>query len=421
MPPPVATALQSAPSPADIVATAQGLVPYLRAEAASCEAERRVSDRTIAMLTESRLFDIVKPRRYGGWEMGWDVFADAVIAIATGCGSTGWVYSVVGGHGPIVARFGTDFMDEMWGAEPNALVSSSRRLAGEVAPVPGGYRGGGIAGFSSGCLNADWVLVENMPVSGEARPLTILLPIADVEILDTWHAMGLAGTGSHDVRFRDVFIPAHRTWFPGKAPQGDAIDGPIFRFPHLGGPFALPSVLLGIAIAGIEHFSALPHGRAARQGGSMADQQSMQMRIGESAVELDAALALLRLKVRELMRALSDESIAPKGEHAVLPPGGVSARYDQAVSTYIAHTAYRALDRLMVAAGANQLLLSEPFQRCFRDALAGLQQPSNNWDGGRTNGGRDLLDRFKPASAALPSIHGTAQILQSSKQRNRPS
>jgi len=67
------------------------------------------------------------------------------------------------------------------------------------------------------------------------------------------------------------------------------------------------------------------------------------------------------------------------------------------------------------------LLLSEPFQRCFRDALAGLQQPSNNWDGGRTNGGRDLLDRFKPASAALPSIHGTAQILQSSKQRNRPS
>jgi alkylation response protein AidB-like acyl-CoA dehydrogenase len=358
---------------------------------------------------------VVKPRRYGGYEMGWDVFAEAVLTIASGCGSTGWVYSVVGGHAPVVARFGTDFLDELWGGNPDALVSSSRRVAGEIAPVAGGYRGGGVASFSSGCLNVDWVLVEGMPVAGEARPLTILLPVADIQILDTWHVIGLAGTGSHDFRFRDAFIPAHRTWFPGKPPQGEALDGPLFRTPYLGGPFALPSVVLGIAIAGLEHFAALTQGRSARQGGGLADLQSMQMRIGESAVEIDAALALLRVKLREMMATLSDNPPDSGGERAVLPAGGVSHGHDLAVSSFIAHTAYGALNRLMIAAGAGQLAASEPFQRCFRDALAGIQQPSNNWDNGRTIGGRDLLQHFAGARPSRRS-RDDAPVLRSSKQ-----
>jgi 3-hydroxy-9,10-secoandrosta-1,3,5(10)-triene-9,17-dione monooxygenase len=401
-----------------VIEAARALVPYLRDEAARCEAERRVSDRTIEKLLRAGLFDVVKPRRYGGLELGWDVFAEAVIAIASGCGSTGWVYSVVGGHAPVVARFGTAFLDELWGPNPAALVSSSRRSAGELTPVAGGYRGSGTAAYSSGCLNVDWVLIEGMPVAGETRPLTIVMPVADVEILDTWHAIGLAGTGSHDFRFRDAFVPAHRTWFPGKPPVGDALDGPLFRTPYLGGPFALPSVVLGIAIAGLEHFAALTQGRPARQGGGLADQQSMQMRMGESAVEVDAALALLRVKLTEVMAALSGAPADRSGERAVLPPGGASHGHDLAASSFFAHTAYGALNRLMVAAGAGQLALSEPFQRCFRDALAGIQQPSNNWDNGRTAGGRELFQHFAAAGGSR-RVRDDAPALRSSKQIGR--
>jgi 3-hydroxy-9,10-secoandrosta-1,3,5(10)-triene-9,17-dione monooxygenase len=314
-------------------------------------------------------------------------------------------------------------MDEMWGANAHALVSSSRRAAGEIAPVAGGYRGSGVAVFSSGCLNADWVIVEGMPVAGEERPLTIVLPVTEIEILDTWHVVGMAGTGSHDFRFRDVFIPAHRTWFPGKTPQGGTLDGPLFRTQFLGGPFALPSVVLGIALAGLEHFAAMTHGRKARNGGTMADEQAMQMRIGEAAIELDAARALIRTKLRELMATLSREPLARGAERDELPAGGVSQRYDQAASSFIAHAACRALNRLMMAAGAGQLALSEPFQRCFRDALAGLQQPSNNWDTGRTGAGREVLERFRPARDEVPppARRETATVLLSSKQRRASS
>lgn len=389
--------MRDVPRAAEIIDVARALVPFLRAQAAQCEAERRVSSTVIDKLLASGLFNVVKPRRYGGYEMGWDIFSDVVLTIASGCGSTGWVYSVVGGHAPVVARFGTALMDEIWSENPDALIASSRRASGAIAPVAGGYRGSAVGAFSSGCLNANWVIVEGVPVEGQNRALTVVLPVADLEILDTWKVIGLAGTGSHDIRFHDAFIPEHRTWYPGKTPHGDALEGPLYRTLFLGGPFALPSVVLGIAIAGLEHFVALTHQRTSRQGGSLADLPSMQMRIGESAIELDAALALLRAKLKELMATLSSATQDQAGERIVLPPGGVSQGYDQAASGFIAHTAYAALNRLMVAAGANQLALSAPFQRCFRDALAGIQQPSNNWDNGRTAGGRDLLERFKPS------------------------
>ena len=395
---------RAVPSVAEVIAAARDLVPYLRERAAQCEADRRVSHVTIQRLLEAGLFDVVKPRRYGGYEMGWDVFCEAVITIASGCGSTGWVYSVVGGHAPVISRFGTTFMDEMWQANPAALMSSCRSGAGEIEPVAGGYRGSGTGTFSSGVLNADWVIVEGVPVGGRDRPLTVVLPTADVEILDTWHVVGLAGTGSHDIRFQNLFIPEHRTWYPGKPPHGEALDGPLFRTPFLGGPFALPSVVLGIAMGGLEHFAAMTHKRWSRRDGKVAELQSMQMRIGESAIEIDAALALLRVKVAETMAKLSG-SFRPDDDHATFL-AGVSHKYDQAVSGYVAHTAYAALNRLMEAAGAAQLALSADFQRCFRDALAGIQQPSNNWDGGRTAGGREVLELTAPAADRSASKEG---------------
>ena len=33
---------------------------------------------------------------------------------------------------------------------------------------------------------------------------------SDIEIIDDWHVLGLAGTGSRSMRLRDVFVPEHR-------------------------------------------------------------------------------------------------------------------------------------------------------------------------------------------------------------------
>ena len=43
-----------------------------------------------------------------------------------------------------------------------------------------------------------------------------LAPMGEAKIEETWDPVGLAGTGSHDVHFDDVFVPWHRT-FPWPA------------------------------------------------------------------------------------------------------------------------------------------------------------------------------------------------------------
>jgi 3-hydroxy-9,10-secoandrosta-1,3,5(10)-triene-9,17-dione monooxygenase len=61
---------------------------------------------------------------------------------------------------------------------------------------------------------------------------------SNYEILDTWHAMGLAGTGSKDVAVQKLFVPDAYTlsaWaFNGKPHPGSAVNpSPLFRLPLL--------------------------------------------------------------------------------------------------------------------------------------------------------------------------------------------
>jgi alkylation response protein AidB-like acyl-CoA dehydrogenase len=98
--------------------------------------------------------------------------------------------------------------------------------AGQVPPngraerVAGGYRVSGRWTFGSGSTHADVIIggcliTENgQPVMTAQGPLTrvVAAPASSFEVLDTWHSTGLAGSGSHDYRTTDLFVPAAHTF-----------------------------------------------------------------------------------------------------------------------------------------------------------------------------------------------------------------
>ena len=61
-------------------------------------------------------------------------------------------------------------------------------------------------------------MVALPPLAEGAPPRVVaaLAPVGEATIEETWDPVGLAGTGSHDVHFDDVFVPWHRT-FPWPA------------------------------------------------------------------------------------------------------------------------------------------------------------------------------------------------------------
>jgi alkylation response protein AidB-like acyl-CoA dehydrogenase len=76
------------------------------------------------------------------------------------------------------------------------------------------------------------------------------------EILDTWHSLGLRGTGSTDITVNDVFVPEEFVYSVFTAPP--AVAGPIYKIGILDlFSMALSSVLLGVARAAIDSFVEL--------------------------------------------------------------------------------------------------------------------------------------------------------------------
>jgi alkylation response protein AidB-like acyl-CoA dehydrogenase len=53
------------------------------------------------------------------------------------------------------------------------------------------------------------------PKSGaDGKPISLIVffPANEATIIDTWHTMGMRGTGSSDVRVERIFIPERRCW-----------------------------------------------------------------------------------------------------------------------------------------------------------------------------------------------------------------
>ena len=62
----------------------------------------------------------------------------------------------------------------------------------------------------------------------------ILLPMAECEIVDNWHSLGMRGTGSNDVRARDVVIPSLQVVTPAEPGRGETnryYQGALYRCP----------------------------------------------------------------------------------------------------------------------------------------------------------------------------------------------
>src|SRR6202007_166654 len=89
----------------------------------------------------------------------------------------------------------------------------------------------------------------------DGRPVVVTLPTERLQILDTWHTLGLRGTGSNDAVADDVFVPDTRVL---SIFDGPLIDRPLYRFPPFGFFAAcITAAAMGNARAAIDDFVEL--------------------------------------------------------------------------------------------------------------------------------------------------------------------
>src|SRR5205085_11741383 len=143
------------PDASDLLARARAIAALARERAQQTETDRRVSNDMIERMRQADLFRVMQPRAYGGFEYGFEVFAQIVAAIASGCGSTGWVYGLLASHQWLIACFSQAAQDEVW-QDPSALAAGTYAPVARAVAAEGGYRLSGTGSFCSGCDNAQW-------------------------------------------------------------------------------------------------------------------------------------------------------------------------------------------------------------------------------------------------------------------------
>ncbi|WP_037304000.1 3-hydroxy-9,10-secoandrosta-1,3,5(10)-triene-9,17-dione monooxygenase oxygenase subunit [Amycolatopsis orientalis] len=362
----------------DVIAGIRELLPVLRERAQEAEDARRIPEESVKSLQETGFFKLLQPKTFGGLEADPVSFYTCVKLVASACGSTGWVASILGVHPWHLGLFEAQAQQDVWGDDPDVRISSSYAPMGKADVVDGGYRLSGRWSFSSGCDHATWVLLGG-PVFKDGKPVdfcTYLVPISDYTIEDVWDTVGLRGTGSNDIIVNDVFVPKHRALSfiatsKCKTPGQEINPGPLYKLPYGSvHPSTITAPIIGMAQgaydAHVEYQGKRV--RAAYAGEQSKEDPFAKVRIAEAASEIDAAWLQLTHNIDELYQ------LACKGEKLPFPTR-LRVRRDQVRGT---ERAIFAIDRLFENSGGRALQAGTPIQRFWRDAHAGRVHAAND-------------------------------------------
>ena len=354
------------------------------ARARQTEQDRRVSADVTQLLKDAGLYRVVQPRRFGGYELGLEALRRLSFEIGRGCTSTGWCYGLSAAASWVLGMFPEQAQHDVWGNAPDALLASCIAPTGKAVEVDGGYRVKGRWSFGSNSDNAQWLSLGAMveqPEGVPPRPIFLLVPQGDYRIVDTWHTVGLAGTGSKDIAIEtEVFVPAHRTVsfhdvLEQEAPGADLHDSALYRVPFLSG---FPPLLANPAVAAlrgaIDEFVASIAARATRGafaggGASLAQFGHVQSAVTQAEAAADAAELILQ---RDLQLATD------------LVNSGLKLSVEQRITlrrghAYSVRLCVDAINALYDVVGGTGIQLDNGIQRAWRDINALAHHISVNW------------------------------------------
>ncbi|MGA4851076.1 oxidoreductase [Streptomyces sp. G5(2025)] len=260
------------------------------------ERRRRLHDETVLLLTRAGFARHFVPRAWGGTEGTFSALLDAACAVGADCASAAWCGVLWAAHGRFAAYLPPDGQRDLWAASPDTRITAVMGASGEATPTPDGWLLSGSWAYASGVAFADWLLLTSTePAEQGGRCRVFAVPRGQADVLDTWRADGMCGTGSHTVVVDSVTVPRHRSFLMTDLTAGT--PGPGRARCHtvpaqLGGGLLFCAPALGAARHALEAWSrwAVRHMR----GVSEAEALRLHRVLALSTDEIEAAQLLLR-------------------------------------------------------------------------------------------------------------------------------
>jgi len=358
----------------DSLDRARGLGPLLDGAADEIERDRELPPKIVAALIDAGLYRLLQPRSLGGGELQPAHYAQIIEEIARHDASVAWCVGQSCGCSMSAAFLSPEVAQTIYGPR-DGIVGWGPPGPAKAITVPGGFRLSGTWSFASGSHHATWMGAHVSVFTGDGAPLmradgsaimrTLLFPKSSAEMTDTWHVIGLRGTGSDSYSVADLFVAEDYTINrdPSNRPRE---QGPLYRFSSSNVyAAAFAGVALGVARSVLDSFIELARDKIPRGARvTMRNNNVIQSQVAQS----EARLASAR---RYVLGVLDDSWDLIEGSGTLTLEQNATLRL---ATTWAIHQARDVVDVLYQAAGATAIFNENPFERRFRDIHTIAQQ-----------------------------------------------
>jgi alkylation response protein AidB-like acyl-CoA dehydrogenase len=365
-----------------VLTRAREIAVLARGMADHIDSARRLPPELVAALRDSGLLRAGAPVEVGALELPAGVALRCAEEVARGDASAGWCVSIGITSTLLVAYLPPQSRDDLFG-DGRGVAAGVWAPQGKASRVPGGVVVSGRWAFCSGITHAD-VLFAGCVL--DDKPAVVALPTEQLQILDTWHTLGLRGTGSHDTVAEEVFVPDERVL---SIFDGPVIDRPLYRFPPFGFFAAcITAAAMGNARAAIDDFVDLAgtkKGVAASR--TLAERSTIQVAVATADAALEAARAGYYQAIENAWQASKRGTPVPLAARTRLR---LAATHGARVSADVVRSMYD-------LAGGSAIYDGAPLQRRLRDAFTATAHFQVN-EASRELPGRILLGQASEAA-----------------------
>ncbi|MGO8849051.1 acyl-CoA dehydrogenase family protein, partial [Mycobacterium sp.] len=360
-----------------VIGQVEEIAEQLASTADETERLGKLCDESVKLIRQAGVMRMLQPTDFGGYAAHPRDFAEAVMAVAKICGSTGWICGVGGVHPWEMALMDRKLQAEVWGENPETWIASPYAAQGVATPTDGGYTLKGRWNFSSGTDHCDWIFLGALVAGPDGKPaqpikaMHVVLPRKDYTIVeDSWDVIGLSGTGSKDIIVDGAFIPEYRTIDSAQVAEGEAAAAragrteTVYKIPFWAMfPLGITAAVIGISEGALAAHLDYQRGRVTAMGTKIKDDPYVLYAISEAAAEIAAS----RLQLLDGISRLYD--LADAGRPITFEDRALVRRNQ----IRCAWRAVDAVDEIFARSGGNAARKHNPLQRFWRDAHVGLQ------------------------------------------------
>ena len=286
-------------------------------------------------------------------------------------GSVGWCVAIASTTSLLASYLPDPYAGALFG-DPGAIGGGFVIPRGRAVPTDGGLRVSGRWQWGSGTKHCTTIGGGCLVVGPHGRPEPrgdglaapfVFMDPDDIEFIETWDVVGLAGTGSVDFEARDVFVPEGR-WV--QIGTGGAVRDNVWsRFSFYGLlASGVAAAAVGMARRAIDELVEL--------AGAKKPQGSTRTLAERAATQAETARAEARLAAAwSLMLDAVDDTW--QGALAGRPSTVDQKRRIRLAATHATQTAADVAASMFTTAGGAAVYRTSPIQRCFRDTAVAAQ------------------------------------------------